>query len=213
MAKSEARLTEEAGAPAAVRAKPQARRTQAVSVEAATTRDGTQEIPRADGRDNIDDADERDRFDEPGMTDDEYLSLFRDNINQSVLPDLPKIPGYHTFWATTTNSRDTITNRLRLGYTYLKASELPGWNDNSIKTGEYEGCIGINEMIAMKIPDRRYQLYMQEVHHRAPLAEEEKIRATVAAHGENALRDKGRIVDEDGFSDNIVQKAPVPRFA
>ena len=69
----------------------------------------------------------------------------------AVLPDLPEIPGFHTFWATTTNSRDTVQNRLRMGYTFLRSSDFPGWDAASIKTGEYAGVIGQNEMIAMKI--------------------------------------------------------------
>ena len=157
--------------------------------------------------------DERDGQDERDMTDEEYLALFRDSINQSVLPDLPEIPGFHTFWATTTNSRDTVQNRLRMGYTFIKASDFPGWDASSVKTGEYAGVIGQNEMIAMKIPMRRYQLYMQEVHHRQPLAEESKIAAMVDNLRENAARDKGRIMDVGDGTDAIVQEAKVPVFS
>lgn len=218
MAKSsEARLTDDnAGAQAPARAKAPVRGPNArqANAEAALTRDGMNETPRNDGHDSIDNEDERDRHQVRDMTDEEFLALFSGAQNQSVLPDLPKIQGFHTFWATTTNPRDPIAGRLRLGYRFIKQEELPGWEQGvSIKTGEYAGCVGINEMIAMKIPEHRYQLMMQELHHRAPMAEEEKIRALVESHTENALRDKGRIVDEDGFSDHIVQKASVPRFA
>jgi hypothetical protein len=156
--------------------------------------------------------DERDSLDEREMSDEEYLSLFRDSINQSVLPDLPKIPGFHTFWATTSNPRDTVQMRLRMGYSFLRSSDFPGWDAASVKSGEYAGAIGMNEMIAMKIPERRYQLYMAEVHHRAPLAEESKIAAMVDDMRESAARQKGRITEVEGM-DAIVQKAPVPVFA
>lgn len=205
--KTEARLTADEGARA-----PAKKNSQAVHA-AALSREGMDEVSRADAHSQDDNEDERDRFDDSEMTDADYLALFRDTINQSVLPDLPKIQGFHTFWATTTNSRDTIASRRRMGYQFIRADELRGWEGGSIKTGEYAGVVGINEMVAMKIPERLYQLYMQEVHHKAPLAEEEKVRATVQGHSENALRDKGRIVDEDGLADNIVQKAPVPVFA
>lgn len=180
---------------------------------AALSRQGEEEVSRADAHSDFDHEDERDMPDDREMTDADYLALFRDTINQSVLPDLPRIPGFHTFWATTTNSRDTIASRRRMGYQFIRADELRGWEGGSIKSGEHAGCVGINEMLAMKIPERLYQIYMREAHHNMPLAEEEKIRATVLAHGENALRDKGKILDEDGFSDNIVQKAPAPVFA
>jgi hypothetical protein len=185
------------------------------ATEAALSRSGGAEPMRASDHIDDDREDERDHVagDDREMSDDEFLHMIRDTINQSVLPDLPKIPGYHTFWATTTNSRDTIPNRLRMGYQYIRVDELPGWEGGSLKTGEYAGCVAINEMVAMKIPERRYQMMMAEFHHRMPLAEEEKIKAMVQNAGENALRDKGRIVDEDGFVDNIVQKAPVPHFA
>lgn len=183
-----------------------------VIAAAALARHGMDEAFREEGHPDTDRDDERDSQDLHGMSDADYLALFRDTINQSVLPDLPKLPGFHTFWATTTNSRDTIASRMRMGYQFIRSDELRGWEGGTVKSGEYAGCVGINEMVAMKIPERLYQLYMQEVHHRAPLAEEEKIRATVQANSEAALRDKGRIVDEDGFADNIVQKAPVPKF-
>lgn len=182
---------------------------------AALSRSGANEALRASDHIDEDREDERDQpaCDDREMSDEDFLHMIRDTINQSVLPDLPQIPGFHTFWATTTNSRDTIPNRLRMGYQFIRINELPGWEGGGIKTGEYQGCVGINEMVAMKIPERRYQIMMQEFHHRMPLAEEEKIKAMVQSTGESALRDKGRIMDEDGFVDNIVQKAPVPHFA
>lgn len=208
--KTEPRMMAEEGAEVApVR---RGRPPKSVVAQAALSRHGMDEVSRDDDHLDNDRDDERDAVDMHGMTDAEYLVLFRDTINQSVLPDLPKIPGFHTFWATTTNSRDTIASRMRMGYEFIKADELRGWEGGTIKTGDYAGCVGINEMVALKIPERLYQLYMVEVHHRAPLAEEEKIRAAVQDTSEKALRDKGRIVDEDGFADNIVQKAPVPKF-
>ena len=43
------------------------------------------------------------------------------------------------------------------------------------KTGEYAGCIAVNEMIAAKLPESLYQRYMKEAHHDAPLREEDKL--------------------------------------
>lgn len=147
-------------------------------------------------------------------SDEEFLARFLDMQNNGILPSLPEIPGYHTFWATTTNSKDSIPSRLNLGYSLLRADDFPGFEELSLKTGAYPGCIGLNEMVAMKLPTRLFLLYMKQNHHIAPMAEEEKIRRTVEGFEENAERDKGRIIDEDGFKANVVQKgSSAPRFA
>jgi hypothetical protein len=156
---------------------------------------------------------ERDSQGERDLTEAEYLQRYRDSIHNNVLPELPKIPGYHTFWATTTNPRDSVQRRLQMGYSFVKAEDFPGWESNSVKTGDYAGVIGLNEMVALKLPESLYQLYMRESHHHAPMAEEEKLRATVQGHQESAARQRGKVLDEDGYLDNVVQKAPPPRFA
>lgn len=203
--KTEARMTADSGNQGSAKSR---------ATAAALSRSGADEALRAEAHiDSREDEREQHAGDDRDVSDEDFLAMIRDTINQSVLPDLPKIPGHHTFWATTTNSRDTVASRMRMGYTFIKADELPGWEGGSIASGSYAGGIGINEMVAMKIPERRYQLMMREFHHNAPLAEEEKIRAMVQGQSESALRDKGRIVDEDGFVDNIVQKAAAPNFA
>lgn len=174
----------------------------------ANARDGADQLQRLDGHDHSDDHD--DERDGPGtfeLSDEEFLELFAESFNQSVLPDLPKIPGFHTFWATTNNPRDTIAWRTRMGYSFVKTSDIPGWEGGAISTGDYAGCIGINEMVAMKIPTRRYQIMMEYVHHRLPLMEEEKVKQAIEAHQESAARVKGKIIDETGMMDSIVQQA------
>jgi hypothetical protein len=42
------------------------------------------------------------------ISDDERVEMFRQQFFQSSLPDLPKIPGWHMCWLTTTNPRDSI---------------------------------------------------------------------------------------------------------
>lgn len=121
--------------------------------------------------------DDRDISDEREMSEDDRLEIFRDSLVQSVLPDLPKIEGYHVCWLTTTNPRDTIAGRLRLGYELIRAEEVRGYEAVSLKTGDYAGCVGVNEMLAAKIPLHLYNGFIREVHERMPLAEEEKLRA------------------------------------
>lgn len=115
------------------------------------------------------------------LSDDERVAEFRQQFFQSALPDLPHIPGYHVCWLTTENPRDPIHSRIRLGYEPIRDSDIPGWEHSAIKTGEWEGCIGVNEMLAFKLPLELYEQYMHFNHHEAPLSEEEKLSAAIRA--------------------------------
>ena len=98
------------------------------------------------------------------LSDSERLDEFRKTFFQSALPDLPPIPGYHVCWLTTENPRDPVHGRIRLGYEPIKAHDIPGWEHASMKTGEWAGCVGVNEMIAFKLPLHLYEAYMKEAH-------------------------------------------------
>lgn len=115
------------------------------------------------------------------LSDDERVAEFRQQYFQSALPDIPKIEGYHVCWLTTENPRDPIHARVRLGYEPIKSHEIPGWEHAQIKTGEWEGCIGVNEMIAFKLPLELYEQYMRINHHEQPLSEEEKLSSQIRA--------------------------------
>ena len=121
--------------------------------------------------------DERDQTENMELSDDERVELFRDGMQQSILPDLPDFPGYHTFWATISNPRDTIQKRRRLGYELIRVEEFPGWEGTGITASGVNGVVNVNEMVAMRIPMRLYQRYMAEAHHNQPLEEEGKIKA------------------------------------
>lgn len=120
------------------------------------------------------------------ISDEERLDTFRKSFFQSVLPDLPPIKGYHVCWLTTTNPRDSIPGRVRLGYEPVKAEDVPGWEYAVTKTGEYAGCIGVNEMLAFKLPMSLYEAYMREAHHVQPLFEEEKLSTVLETIREEA---------------------------
>jgi len=119
------------------------------------------------------------REEEREFTEQDRLNMFRNTFFQSALPDLPPIEGYHVCWLTTTNPRDPIHGRMRLGYTPVKPEDIPGWEMTTIKTGEYEGCIGVNEMVAFKLPLHLYEMYMREAHHNQPRLEEEKLKSSL----------------------------------
>jgi hypothetical protein len=134
------------------------------------------------------------------ISDDDRVEMFRSQFFQDALPDLPKLPSYHTCWLTTTNPRDSIQQRIRLGYEPIKSEDVPGWEYVTIKTGEWQGFIGVNEMLAFKLPMSLYHRYMNEAHHDAPAREDEKLTAVLDSIKESAEAAGGRIVEGDGIS-------------
>jgi hypothetical protein len=144
------------------------------------------------------------------VSDDDRVEMFRHQFFQSALPDLPKIDGYHTCWLTTTNPRDTIQSRTRLGYEPVKPEDIPGWEYATIKTGEYAGFIGVNEMLAFKLPLRLYQMFMEEAHFNAPAREDEKLVAMTEGMREQVERAGGKLIEGDGMQDlRYVPERPV----
>jgi hypothetical protein len=153
------------------------------------------------------DAENREVTERRDLSDDERIDLFRQTLYNAVLPDLPEIPGYHVCWLSTTHQSDTIPRRIRLGYEPIKASEVAGFEYASIKTGEYEGYVGVNEMLAFKLPLNLYRAYMQEAHHDEPARQVEAIEAQIDSLRGQAERDGGRIIEGDGMAD-LRQSAP-----
>jgi hypothetical protein len=135
------------------------------------------------------------------ISDDDRLDMFRQQFFQAALPDLPKIPGYHLCWLTTTNPRDTINMRMRLGYEAVKPEDIPGWEATSIKSGDWTGFIGVNEMLAFKIPTALYEKYMQEAHHDAPTRELEKLTDTAEFMKQQAETSGTKLFEGDGMQD------------
>ena len=135
------------------------------------------------------------------VSDDDRLAMFRQQFFQAALPDLPKIPGYHVCWLTTTNPRDTINMRMRLGYEPVKPEDIPGWEASTVKSGEWQGLIGVNEMLAFKLPLSLYEKYMQEAHHDAPTRELEKLSDTADFLQQQAESSGSYLVEGDGMQD------------
>lgn len=145
------------------------------------------------------------------LSDDDRVEMFRQQFFQSALPDLPAIDGFHTCWLTTTNPRDSIHHRMRLGYEPIKPEEIPGWEYNSIKTGEWTGFIGVNEMLAFKIPISLYEKFMQEAHHNMPLQEEEKLTETAEFLQQQAKQSGAEVMIGDGLS-SLSNRATTGKF-
>ena len=148
------------------------------------------------------------------VSDDDRLTAYRNAMHQSALPQLPEIPGYHTCWLTTSNPRDPIMGRLRLGYELLKPEEMGGAHFESLKTGEWAGTIGVNEMVAAKLPSNLYQDFMAESHHHAPAREESKLRETADQIRRQAEQMGARVDMGDGMSElrDLDSALPEPDF-
>ena len=148
------------------------------------------------------------------LSDDQRVEEFRQQFFQSALPDIPKIDGYHVCWLTTENPRDPIHSRIRLGYEPIRLTDIPGWDHSSIKTGEWEGCIGVNEMIAFKLPLELYEQYMRINHHEQPLEEERalssQLREIEAEMNAAAKRGTISLELEDGTAALGVAPEPPP---
>ena len=142
------------------------------------------------------------------LSDDERLEIFRSQYYQHALPDLPDIPGYHTCWLTTTNPRDSIHMRMRLGYEPIRPADVPGFETFSMKTGEWSGFIGVNEMLAFKLPLTLYERYMNEAHVRAPHEEQAKITSLIDELNDQAQSVGGGIHEGDGFTE--LRQGPRP---
>ena len=110
----------------------------------------------------------------------ERRAMLRDNWGQTVLPQAPEISGFHTCWLSTTSSVDPIYKRLQMGYQLVKQSEITNIGNQRITSGEFEGCIAINEMLLAKIPDEIYQEIMLINHYERPLEEEGMLKANAA---------------------------------
>jgi len=145
------------------------------------------------------------------LSDEDRVDMFRNQFFQSALPDLPKIPGYHVCWLTTTNSRDSIHHRMRLGYEPVKPEDIPGWEYTTLKTGDYAGFIGVNEMLAFKLSNALYERYMRMAHHDMPLEEEEKLTDTAEFLQQQARQAGSHITLGDGLS-TLAEKKKSPTF-
>jgi len=149
------------------------------------------------------------------VTDAERLTMFQNTLFQAALPDLPKIPGFHCCWLTTTNPRDSIQSRMNLGYEPITPEDMPGWNHATLKTGDYVGCIGVNEMVAFKLPLSLYQMYMQHAHHDEPHFQEQKLVDSLEETKESAskINRKARKTFLEDGSAELGEALPVPNFA
>lgn len=142
--------------------------------------------------------------------------MFVDEFNFEALPDPNKEgdPGFHYFWCTTTNPQDTPHRRLRMGYEFVKSEERPEYKHLRLKSGEFEGVISMNEMLLLKIPMKRYQRLMLELHHNRPNEIEAELKAN-ARMGNTDSRGHALDVDlkeDEGYRDMAKPRRVPERF-
>jgi hypothetical protein len=135
------------------------------------------------------------------ISDSERAEQFRAAYNQSHLPNLPMIPGYHLCWLTTTNPNDPISQRLRLGYELVHINEVPGFESHKITNGEYSSFVGVNEMIAAKLPMDLYNLFMSIAHSERPKEEEDRMNNAIELIKEEAAK-RGLKIKEGADADS-----------
>lgn len=152
------------------------------------------------------------------LSDEVRLDEFRRANVNNVLPNIPKIRGYHVCWLTTKHPSDTIAARMRMGYEIIRPAEIPEYKSMSMKTSEYGNVIQCNEMIAAKIPLNLYEMYMRENHHDAPLAEEQKLVDALEEAKDNMIAQSSRgkksvKIDREEGTEELAKGRPAPRFA
>lgn len=148
---------------------------------------------------NAKQADVRDSAETVMATTQERRRMFRE-FKQEALPTPPPTPGWHYCWLSTTNQYDPIYKRTRMGYTPVKADEILDFKHLVNKSGEYEGCISVNEMLLFKLPQEVYQEIMEEYHHNMPLEEEERIRQNALPNERDSNGKPLGTVEGEGFS-------------
>lgn len=143
----------------------------------------------------------------------ERHAMLRDT--NTLLPVPPEMPGYHLIWLTTTNGKDTIESRQRLGYELVKRSELPDFALNSQKSGEVtEDRIMINEMVLAKIQHDLWIEDMTYLHHTVPTEAAKNLKDSVRigqdGKGRNVAYTGGEFNSgvSDGYNSLTQTKAP-----
>jgi hypothetical protein len=146
------------------------------------------------------------------VSNEERRRMFRSEWTQEALPTPPAIPGFHMCWLSSTSQYDPIHKRTRMGYSPVKSEEIPGFENYRVAGGENEGLICVNEMVLYKMPEEMYQSMMAEMHHYAPLDEEEKIQVQ-QDQILNAKDSNGRRLGQvEGDGMNFDNNREVPTF-
>src|ERR1017187_7160952 len=89
------------------------------------TRGAAAKVPARISRNTADDGRKEEAT---AMSATDRAAMLRSEFLQEALPSVPKLPGWHICWLATNSSYDPIHKRMRLGYVPVKATELPGFD-------------------------------------------------------------------------------------
>lgn len=133
------------------------------------------------------------------LTQDEREQMLRDDALQNQLPNPPRRPGVHWFWASLTNQYTSVTWYMRLGFRPVKFEEMEGWAEANMrgKSGDYAGCVTVNEMLLMRVDETSYQRYMKIVHHDKPMQEQHRMRDSMRSVQEAVAQESGQDLVRD----------------
>lgn len=99
---------------------------------------------------------------------------------QAILPNPPRIPGYHSTWIGGEGSMEMSirSSAIREGYSpisYREAAEHdPSWDPKYMPPNlDDNDLVRINEKVAYKVPLEDYHQIMSEIHHYEPMESEE----------------------------------------
>lgn len=148
------------------------------------------------GREDAD----RDRENKDGttMSMEDRIRMLQENFGKTILPDPPEIKGFHTCWLSTTSNVDPVYKRLQLGYVLVKQNEVPSMGNQATTSGEFAGCVSVNEMVLAKIPMELYQVIMRINHYEKPLESETMLRENVT--GQEVKDSEGKVLGSvEGF--------------
>lgn len=143
----------------------------------------------------------------------DYIKAFAQEMYNNILPETPKIPGYHTCWISTTNTSDTPQRREAHGYTRVRPDDLPGYDHITLTQGSFAGCIGLNEMILMKLPVDLWHAFMKISHEDRPYEQENTVRDVVRYLQEQARDGGGDVYLGTGMDALMRSQRRSPNFS
>jgi hypothetical protein len=154
----------------------------------------------------------RTQTDGTATTLEERRRMIRSEWAQDVLPNPPKVEGWHYCWLSTSNSTDPIYKRMQKGYVPVKVNEIPGFSQYTVNEGEFEGCVACNEMLLFKIEEELYQEIMNVFHYERPMEEEEILRANAAENISQQDSNGKNLGQVEGF-DSLARRVRPAHFA
>lgn len=150
------------------------------------------------------------------QTDPERRRRIREILNEAALPNLPRKPGFHRCWVSTTSSTDTVQRRRRLGYDFVKYEDIAeqGWTADAdrVVDGRFAGSVMWRELIAMEIPADLHHDIMRELHHDRPREQALGIFEPLEETAGDVRQKGGRIEFAEGFEDMRRYVRPPSQF-